>query len=358
MEFEVDVAALREAVSRAAKAVPGHAPVPALSGVLMEAGEGTVRVTGTNLDAWIWAECPAVVHTAGAVVAPAKVLGDLLGALEGAAALSADAGTVRVLSGKGRYELAALDPDSFPRPPETDGEAVTLDGAKLRTVLAQALSAAPREAENRLARVCWDGEGWLVATDAVRLAACRFVPPPGGKEMVLPTAAALALAKSGFGEGDVGVRRAGALARFAWEGGGAAVRLVPTPYPNWRRVSSVVPQVTAKVPLDELADALARAVAAAGNGFPATRVSVSPTAIDLELVSNEGKLCEEIACEADGSLEVRFNAGLLLDGVRALARGGEKEARWILGGEEQAALLSGPEEDGGGCRYVVLPLKK
>lgn len=350
----MDVAQFRAALSRAARAAAPASVTGALTAVLIEAREGgAVTVTGTDLNGWLWAACPAVVEAPGAALVPARVAAALFGSLDRReAVLSAAGGLLEVRCG-GRYSLVAADPDGFPRPPRAGGEPVSVPGSVLRRALEQVLVAVPRDESSKLGAVCWEPAGLLVGTDAVRLALAPCVPPPGGQRLVLPVSAA-ALGRL-LPDGEVAMRASGTVVELSWDAGGAVLRTVGTGYPDWRRVAEVPPRVTARAELGDLAAAFERVKAAAGEEFPAATVRVCPAGMEVTLASSRGKAREEVPCSADGEISVRFDCSLVLDGLGALARSDVSEVVWAFSGEAGASLITAPQE--GSYRYVLLPLR-
>ena len=68
MKFSCEKYLLQAACGVAARACASKSPIPALEGLLMEAGEGGVRVTGFDLKKGIYTNLAADVAEAGSVV--------------------------------------------------------------------------------------------------------------------------------------------------------------------------------------------------------------------------------------------------------------------------------------------------
>lgn len=357
LEFVAEAAALRAAASRVAKVVPGSPQMPELGAVLVEADGDRVALTATDVQVWLTMASPAEVLTPGASALPCRAFASLCGELEGTVRVRCEEDGVLVGWKSGRWVLNRFDPGAFPKPPAAGGVELEVPAAELAAGLAQVLPAASKdEGQGALAGVAWDPDGWLVATDAVRLAARRFVPFRGTGLAVLPRGAASLLASCLPDRGSVKVVLSTTFASFAWEGGCLTARLLGQRYPNWRQVATVSPAVAVRARVEDLIACFERAVAAAGDDFPAVVVRLGAGALEVEGKSTAARTREEVpcACVSGGSLEVRFNASLVLDGLKASRKAGAEEVHWGFAGEEAVSVL----EAGDSYRYLVLPLRK
>ena len=72
MKFSCEKALLSAAVSITSRAVAAKSSIPAMEGILIEAGE-TLRLTGYNLETGIQASVPAEVTEPGSLVLSARL---------------------------------------------------------------------------------------------------------------------------------------------------------------------------------------------------------------------------------------------------------------------------------------------
>ena len=77
MKFSCEKALLLAAVSTASRAVAVKSSIPALEGILMEAGE-QLRLTGYNLETGIRAAVPAEIREKGSLVLSARLFGEII----------------------------------------------------------------------------------------------------------------------------------------------------------------------------------------------------------------------------------------------------------------------------------------
>ena len=77
MKFSCVRSVLQQAVNTAAKAASAKSPIPALEGLLLEAGVGNLKITGYDLKKAIYTRVDADVAEQGSIVLGARIFGDL-----------------------------------------------------------------------------------------------------------------------------------------------------------------------------------------------------------------------------------------------------------------------------------------
>ena len=103
MKFAITRENLRSGLGAVATAIPTRTTLPVLSNILMRAGEGSLQVSGTDLDISVSLSVPAEVETDGAVTVPAKKLVEIARELEDAPVhIEAEGTQVRLTSGRSR----------------------------------------------------------------------------------------------------------------------------------------------------------------------------------------------------------------------------------------------------------------
>ena len=120
MKVKAKAGILSKLLSIVARAVPAkRTAVPILSAVLIEAKDGVLKMSATDMEISIALGARAPVEEEGSVAVPARVLLDILKSLpDEEVLLAADGKTASVSRGKNAYELVAHDnPDAFPKLP-------------------------------------------------------------------------------------------------------------------------------------------------------------------------------------------------------------------------------------------------
>ena len=77
MKFTCEKALLQAAISTASRAVSPKSSIPALEGILLEAGED-LRLTGYNLETDIRTVVPADIQEGGTLVLGARLFGEII----------------------------------------------------------------------------------------------------------------------------------------------------------------------------------------------------------------------------------------------------------------------------------------
>lgn len=95
----------------------GKSVIPILANLLLQAKDGRLTVTGTDLDRDLSDSCPAEIETAGAITAPAQTLHDIARNLPPGAqvSVSVDGYQLVIVSGRSRYRLPGLPAGDFPQ---------------------------------------------------------------------------------------------------------------------------------------------------------------------------------------------------------------------------------------------------
>jgi len=142
MKFSCEKALLQAAISTAARAVSPKSSIPALEGLLLEA-ENVLTVTGYNLETGIRTRCAADILQAGAIVLPARLLGEIIRKLpDDIVVVSADKLSVQITCGFSEFYLQGLDAEDYPLLPEVDCQnTFSVEERALKSMISQTLFA-------------------------------------------------------------------------------------------------------------------------------------------------------------------------------------------------------------------------
>ena len=124
MKFSCEKALLQSAISTTSRATAAKSSIPALEGILLEAGE-ELRFTGYNLETGIRTTVPAEVRESGSLVLSARKFADVVGQLpDDTVNVSTEGLTVHIQSGATEYNIPAIDPEEFPELPDVESQSV------------------------------------------------------------------------------------------------------------------------------------------------------------------------------------------------------------------------------------------
>lgn len=139
MKIQINSSAFAEAAVFAGKAISARPTNPVLSGLLIEASAGVLRLSGFDYEKSSRTTTAAEVLDAGHVLVPARMLTDILTKLPKNRDLEmvVDDGCATITAGKAKYTLAAMNVDEFPTMPELPAAAGSVDGALFAEAVAQ-----------------------------------------------------------------------------------------------------------------------------------------------------------------------------------------------------------------------------
>ncbi len=140
MKFTCEKYLLSLAVATAGRAAASKSPIPSLEGLLLEAGQSGVRITGFDLKKGIYTNLAADVSVPGSVVISAKLFGDIVRKLpDGIVTVSSDEyNAVNIVCGNADYNISGTPSEDYPELPSMDfGNRITLSQEKLASMISQ-----------------------------------------------------------------------------------------------------------------------------------------------------------------------------------------------------------------------------
>ena len=184
MEFICEKSLLLVAIHTASHAAATKSPVQVLEGLLIEAEDENVRITGYDLKTGIVTTLPAEVTEAGSLVLNAKLFGEIIRKAPGQyIKVSVGAGSnniAKISSELSEYDILGLPPLDYPELPVVDGgDSIEIGEALLKKMISQT-NFAVSDNESRPIHTgalfeTGNGELTVVAVDGFRLALRREV---------------------------------------------------------------------------------------------------------------------------------------------------------------------------------------
>jgi DNA polymerase III subunit beta len=361
---------LVDALSTAGRAVASRGgTMPVLSGVRMEVIGDALSVTGTDLDLTISVETIVAGGADGIVVAPGRLLTDIVRALEpGAVTLETDDEDLRITSGRSQFSVRTHPAGDFPRLPVPSGEKVTLAAEGLAEALRQVVRAASSEESRPILTgvllAAEDGGLRLVSTDSYRLAVrdLRGAGVFGEGEKVLVPSRALAelqrLLGSSHGDvagaAEVSLRLSAHDVTFSVGSVSLTTRLIEGEFPNYRQLIPASYPNTLTVGRDALLDAVRRVKLLARDATTPVRIALRPDGIELTVITTDwGQATEDVDARYEGAeMTVAFNPAYLIDGIEAV--GGDEVVLSTLDALKPATLRVVGGDD---YLYLLMPVR-
>lgn len=142
MKFSCEKALLLGAVSTASRAVAVKSSIPALEGILIEAGE-QLRLTGYNLETGIRTIVPADIREEGTLVLGARLFGEIVRKLpDDIVTFQSENYMVNIKCGMSEFNILGTDPEEFPELPTVEYQnSLILPQSRLKAMISQTLFA-------------------------------------------------------------------------------------------------------------------------------------------------------------------------------------------------------------------------
>ena len=356
------------------RGVSARSTIQLLGGILLEAREGTVRLSATDMEISVQTSSPAEVEEEGRVVIPARIFNDIVRALPGGRfSLEHDGseGTVRLAAGENEYRIRAYAADDFPQLPGFDVEgAFRMSGEVLvETVEKVSRSYSRDETRPVLTGILIsfeDSRVRMVTTDSYRLsiketelATMRF---EGSREAIIPARAMQEVSRifSSSDKEEVEVALSQNQALFRIGDVLLGTRLIDGNFPEYKRLLPTSFEREISVNREAMIGTLRRVNLFAQRQTPPVPVSLSFSEGSVEVIVRNGEIGEaheRLEATSEDEFLISFNPGYLLDGVSAI----DTEMVVFKFNEALKPGLIVPGEDGGAEEpdflYLIMPMR-
>ncbi|MDQ4134402.1 MAG: DNA polymerase III subunit beta [Actinomycetota bacterium] len=300
--------------------------LPVLSGVRLEVAGDVLHLAGSDLDLTIQVQTPVAGIEPGVSVIPARLLTDIVRAVEpGAVKVEADGAEASISAGRSQFAVRVLPAEEFLKLPEPTGEAISLAASELTRALHQVVPAASHDdARPILTGVLMSSEGdgvRLVATDSYRLA-MRDLPGShflqAGQQVLLPSRALGEVSRILGGVEEVGLRLGTDEASFESGSVRLTTRLIEGEFPNYRQLIPASSPNRLVIEKEPFLDALRRVKLLAREATP-VRLALRADGIELTAITQDvGQAQEQVDAKYEGTeMVVAFNPEFLIDGIEA-----------------------------------------
>jgi DNA polymerase-3 subunit beta len=378
VKFRVERDVLAESVAWAARSLPSRPSVPILAGLLVEAEDGQITLSGFDYETSVRVTVPAQVADNGKCLISGRLMADISKSLPNQPVdIAIDGAKAQVTCGSSRFTLQTLPTEEYPALPELPAASGTVKSDVFAHAVAQVVTAAGREDTLPVltgVRVEIEGSTIsLLATDRYRLAIRELEwnpqSPDASAAALIParvlseTAKAMtgsdvivSLATPGTGDGIVGFEGnvSGGSRR-------ATTRLLDGEFPKVRGIIPTDSAIATRVRIDTatLVEAVKRVALVAERNAP-VRLTFSEDSVTLDAGSgDEAQASESIEARVVGDpVTVGFNPTYLLDGLNAI---GTPVAHLAFTQATKPAELTGVRDFDGDpiseFRYVLMPVR-
>ena len=329
MQATVERNDLLTALGHVQSVVERRNTIPILSNVLVQAADGALRLTATDLDMEVVETARAAISEDGAATAPAHLLHDIVRKLPDGAQLrleQPDEGRLAIIAGRSRFMLPALPPQDFPdlaAGEPTHEFAIEPEDLKF-LIESTRFAISTEETRYYLNGIYFHHveEGGLlraVATDGHRLARAGVSAPSGCEGMpgiIVPRKTVLELVKLiDAADGPIAVSMSEAKIRFAIDGVLLTSKLIDGNFPDYERVIPQANDRRLEVDTRLFAQAVDRVSTVSSEKGRAVKLAISEDRIMLSVNNPEaGSAEEELAASYSSEpVEIGFNSRYLLD---------------------------------------------
>jgi DNA polymerase-3 subunit beta len=342
------------------RAVSTRGAVQVLAGIELRAEGDALRLGATDMELSLRTSVPAKVESEGAVVAPGRLLTDLVRLLPAddvELAFAPQDGALTVRSGAHSSRLNVYAAEDFPRLPATDGAVHEIEAASLLATIDQVSRAASRD-ESRpvLTGILVSFEGSklvMAATDSYRLSVkeTSLAQPGPELEAIIPARALTELSRLSAGE----TIRLGVSDNHVVFGVGESwltTRRIDGQFPNYKQLLPETFEVELALPRAELLGVVRRAAVVAQRNTP-LRLRFAEGELSIAAQSQDyGETSESLPAPYSGEpLEIGFNADFLREGLESIAA---DTVQLQLINPLRPGLLTDPED---GFWYLIMPIR-
>jgi DNA polymerase-3 subunit beta len=359
MKVNVTKTALLKGIKAVIKAVDGRSVLPILKGIKIEAKEGKMAFTGTDLELTTETSITCEVVEAGGCVLDAKMLNELVSKLpEEDVTITVKEGKATIKTAGYKFNIMVENAIEFPSPQTVVGDEISLNGAELHEAIRKVVVAVADSEERPVltgAKVeIEDGKMTLIALDGFRMAITTISVPFEGKvTAIIPKASLLEVAR--LVEGDITLKISTKFASFTFGETTVTTLLLQGDFVNWRMILPAEFAIKATISTRQLIESVDRAILlsklSSNNSIKATvgegelKIEVSTTSGDSEEVIN-------LTSQTGKGLTLGFNAKYLLDGLKCI---GSDKVTLNLNSPVSPCVLKHDEDEG--FIYMVLPVR-
>lgn len=332
MKFTCKAEALNKAIQTVQKAIISKPSTPIFSGIHIIALEGSVQLEAMDLNMAISCTMEADIEEQGEIVVSAKYLSELIRKFSTeiiTIAKNTEEKVIYVSSAKSEFKLLLMNEDDFPKFPSFNGDKfIDIEDEKFKELIKKTIYACSNDESRPLfTGILFDVSDekiTCVGTNTHRLA-IKTVEQANAEAMniIIPSKVLAEIARNLNSDvpQNVKISLLNNQIMVVIDNTTIVSRLIEGKFPDYRRVIPPKFNVTAKVNIKELANAVDRVSLFSSDGeYSIIKFNINGNTMTLSSsspVSGTGK--EEIPCESNGdNLNVAFNSQYMVDILKNL----------------------------------------
>ena len=371
MKVEIKRGDLLKSLNYTQSVVERRGTIPILANIRLEAADGGLKLTSTDMDISVEDKALADISTAGATTVAAHTFFDIIRKLpeEKAITLNKDADQTKltIRCGSSRFSLATLPVDDFPVMDEGDlTHHFSLPAAELHNLIEKTRFAVSTEETRYYLNGVYmhttedDGNKVLrtVATDGHRLARLETSVPDGASGMpgiIIPRKTIGELRKlTEETDGNIDISLSETKIRFRSGDTVLISKLIDGTFPDYTRVIPSGNDKIMEVNCKDMSTAVDRVSVIATEKSRGIKLTISQGNLKLSANSPEqGEASEEIEVTYSADeIETGFNSRYLLDMLGQIEG---DSVQFVLAEASSPALVRDPGDVG--AVYVIMPMR-
>lgn len=377
MKFRIERDTLADAVAWTARSLPIRPSVPVLAGLLIEAANDGLTLSGFDYETSTRATLPAEIADEGRALVSGRLLAEIVKSLPNKPVdVSLEGTKVSVVCGSARFSLQTMPVEEYPQLPDMPSSSGSVKSEAFATAVSQASAAAGRdEMLPLLTGVRLEMEGStisLMATDRFRasLRDLEWYPEKSdiSAQALVPAKVLSETARSLVSGGDItiaissGEAGEGLIGFEGIVGSGTrrtTTRLLEGDFPRVRQLFQTPAETVAYVDTQTFVDSVKRVSLVAERNTP-VRLTFTEGQLLLEAGSgDEAQASESIEATINGAdISIGFNPSYLLEGLAVMS---EPVVHLSFTQHTKPAAIAGVQEVGAepdfAFRYLIMPVR-
>lgn len=367
MQFEVTKSVLLKALGNVNGAVEKKNTIPVLQNVKIEAQNGKVILSATDMDILVTSNFSTEMQSNGVTTVPAQMFYDIIRKIPDATKIvvvQENPNLLQIKSGKSKYNLPCIDASEFPSLAEGElGEKIVIDAEKLAKMIDKSRFAISND-ETRyylnglfLQSIKTENGFELrsVATDGHRLALAHLLSteilPEFG--VILPKKSVNEIRRIIDGAKELTIEVSRAKIKISADSTTIISKLIDGDFPDYTKVLPKNNTQTATINKKALFDCVDRVSTVASDKHRSVKMVVEKDKITLQINANDGSFAhEELEASYDGEkVEIGFNSRYLLDVIGQI----DKESLTIKFKDGNSPALV--EAQDFNAMFVIMPVR-
>ncbi len=365
MKFTCNTQTLSQNCQNVQRAVSNKTSIPAVECIYIKADDGTLTLTGYDLELGIYTTMPAKVEESGGILINARILCDILRRLPGehVSIESDERQMANIISGEAKYTIMGMSPEEYPELPSvTGGLPINIPQHVIKEMVRQTIFAV---AVNDISKVVHTGIKFdiedrllsLIAVDGFRLAIRKEAIAYEGEPLsfVIPAKTMSEVVKLiDDDEAQISLGVGKRHIEFETNGFRVVSRLLEGDFLNYKTAIPATSTTTVRVNTKKMIESIERTSLIISDKLTSpVRCLFNDNTIKISSSTTIGTAADKINAVISGeAVEIGFNNRFLLD---ALKVSDTDEIKIELNGGVSPIIILPPEGDS--FIFLILPVR-